>query len=231
LFEEENQAVVNFLVTIAGEHKVEALERFLANFETEVLSKGQRAQLVMAIFGDIVKNNSDSSVAIAFKTLQGVAKEKANNLNKKYPGNTINVLLMHGVFSRSIGLTKGLTACQDSDLVFIVDIDMLFTAEIVDNVFRFTSLGKAAYFPIVFKQFSNGLGGFWNTYGYGIMAAYKADIVRAGGFDTSIQGWGSEDVDLYNKCLKIGLTITRTTDPHLVHIYHKASYLFFNPKL
>jgi predicted glycosyltransferase involved in capsule biosynthesis len=57
------------------------------------------------------------------------------------------------------------------------------------------------------------------------MAAYKSDIVRAGGFNTRIHGWGKEDVDLYSKCLKVGLSITRATDPNLVHVYHQASSL------
>jgi hypothetical protein len=174
---------------------------------------------------------NDSSVVIPSKSLHEVAKEKASHFSSSYPGNKVNILIKHGVFSRAIGLTEGLRSCQDLDLVFIVDIDIFFTAEILDKVYKFTSPGQAAYFPFVFKQFSDGIGGFWNTYGYGIMAAYKTDIVRAGGFDTRIHGWGLEDKDLYNKCLEIGLTITRTTDPHLVHVYHKASYLFNNPTL
>ena len=215
--------VVTILVTLARASKLTSLKRFLTNFETEVMLKHEKAQLVMVIFQDVNNTNTNRSTADPDLVLLKHAQEKAMFFNKTYPSYSIRIIVKDGLFSRSLGLTEGLKACQDSDLVFIVDVDIHFTVDVLDRVRKFTSFGRAAYFPIIFSEFLNGNGGYWRASGFGIMAAYKADIVRAGGFDTSIEGWGKEDVDLYSKCLSIGLTITRTTNPQLVHIYHKAS--------
>ena len=42
-------------------------------------------------------------------------------------------------------------------------------------------------------------GGYFRTFGFGIFSAYKQELERVGGFNTSIEGWGGEDVDLYDK--------------------------------
>lgn len=46
---------------------------------------------------------------------------------------------------------------------------------------------------------------------------------QAGGYDTSIQGWGGEDVDIFNKFIARGgnISIFRAPDPGLIHVYHK----------
>lgn len=45
---------------------------------------------------------------------------------------------------------------------------------------------------------------------------------QVGGFDTSIKGWGKEDVDLFDKFVAISenITIIRAVDPGLVHVFH-----------
>ena len=221
---EDGGELITVLVTVGGNNKLAALERFLSNFEVEILLKHQKVQLCVVLFKDVAHKPSKTAASSNPETsLHRLVKEKAVHFKKNYPGNNLRILEKEGAFSRSIGLTEGLHACKDMDLVFIVDVDIYFTVEVLDSVRRFTSYHQAAYFPIFFKEFSNGNGGFWHVYSCGVVAAFKADIMRAGGFDTSIHGWGKEDVDLYNKVCKTGITITRTTDPHLVHVYHKAS--------
>jgi chondroitin sulfate synthase len=230
---EDGRQPVTILVTVAGADKAAALTRFLDNYETEILLKLQAARLIMVVFEDfvnnntnsVINNNSSSSSTGSNQSVLNLAQEKAAHFENNYPGYAVRILKKLGGFSRALGLTEGLKACQDSDLVFIVDVDIRFAVEALDSVRKFTRPGRAAYFPVVFSEFRDG-GGYWRDFGFGIMAAYKADIVLAGGFNTRIQGWGKEDVDLYSKCLKLGLTITRTTDPHLVHVYHQVSPRF-----
>ncbi len=233
---EDGRQAVTILVTVACADKAAALTRFLHNYETEILLKLQAARLIMVVFEDLANNNtndginnnnssSSSSSTGSSQSVLKLAQEKAAHFENNYPGYAVRILKKLGGFSRALGLTEGLKACQDSDLVFIVDVDIRFAAEALDSVRKFTRPGRAAYFPVVFSEFRDG-GGYWRDFGFGIMAAYKADIVLAGGFNTRIQGWGKEDVDLYSKCLKLGLTITRTTDPHLVHVYHQVSPRF-----
>ena len=44
---------------------------------------------------------------------------------------------------------------------------------------------------------------------------------HAGGFNTKIKGWGKEDVDLVTKIIQKHITVFRSTDNGLLHIYHK----------
>jgi chondroitin sulfate synthase len=89
------------------------------------------------------------------------------------------------------------------------------------------------YYPIVFSQYdptlicSNSLScdikwtnfssdlGYWRSFGYGIVSVYKKDLISVGGLDTSIKGWGKEDVDLYIKFVESNLTYTKKILPLL----------------
>ena len=52
--------------------------------------------------------------------------------------------------------------------------------------------------------------------------------MRVGGFDVSIQGWGLEDVDLFNKVVQAVLRILRSQEVGVVHIHHPV---FCDPRL
>lgn len=62
--------------------------------------------------------------------------------------------------------------------------------------------------------------GYWRLFGYGILSAYKCDLEKIGGFNTTIQGWGLEDVTLFDKFIQSNLNIIRVPDPTLRHVYH-----------
>lgn len=64
---------------------------------------------------------------------------------------------------------------------------------------------------------------------------YKGDLHSIGGFNTSITGWGMEDVDLFEKAVKVSNPhsllfiyslqspshrVIRAPEPGLIHIYH-----------
>ena len=77
--------------------------------------------------------------------------------------------------------------------------------------------------------------GFWRSYGYGLLCVYQKDFINSGGFDSSIRGWGLEDVDLVDKFLgekgeriNFGdntdrIEVIRAPDPTLVHVYHPSN--------
>jgi hypothetical protein len=50
---------------------------------------------------------------------------------------------------------------------------------------------------------------------------YKNDFVATKGFDTSIHGWGTEDLKLYRTFLKTNLAVIRATDRGIFHMYHQ----------
>ncbi|KAI8507345.1 Chondroitin sulfate synthase 1 [Branchiostoma belcheri] len=62
--------------------------------------------------------------------------------------------------------------------------------------------------------------GYWRYYGFGMVCLYQSDFVRSGGFDTTIEGWGLEDVDLYDKFVKNDIRAMRVVDPGMVHVFH-----------
>ncbi|CAI5438270.1 unnamed protein product [Caenorhabditis angaria] len=141
-------------------------------------------------------------------------------------------------FSRGIALMKGAATLPHNSLLFFTDVDMLFTCDALRRIKLNTILNAQIYFPIVFSEFSHESWsendklladafhygrrrGYFRNFGYGLAAMYKSDLMSIGGFDTKIEGWGKEDVDLFEKAIKSGnLRVIRTPEPGLVHIYH-----------
>ncbi|CAB3410902.1 unnamed protein product [Caenorhabditis bovis] len=141
-------------------------------------------------------------------------------------------------FSRGIALMRGAGTLPSNALLFFTDVDMLFTCDALRRIKLNTILNAQIYFPIVFSEFSHESWsendklladafhygrrrGYFRHFGYGLAAMYKADLMKIGGFDTKIEGWGKEDVDLFEKAIKYNkLRVLRSPEPGLVHIYH-----------
>lgn len=71
------------------------------------------------------------------------------------------------------------------------------------------------------KEVSDTLG-YFRVYGFGILSIFKCDFERVGGFDLTIKGWGLEDVQMFETLIKSNLTVFRTADSSLVHIFHSV---------
>ena len=178
-----------------------------------MLSQLQPARLVLVVF----KETKDDTA------MEDTVRDGVMGLESNYPGYDFTVSVLERVFSRAIGMMEGVQRCASSDLLFLVDVDIQFTADVLDNIRSFTKLGEQVYFPIVFSMFKGETDGYWRDFGYGIMAAYRADIDRVDGFNTTIVGWGKEDVDLFDRFVTTNLTIFRSPTPQLVHRYHEVT--------
>ena len=77
---------------------------------------------------------------------------------------------------------------------------MLFSADFFRRLLANVTPGLAFY-PIVFSQYDpahvgeifdnfeiDEMSGFWRKFGYGMIALYKSDFDKAGGFDVKIEG-------------------------------------------
>lgn len=83
------------------------------------------------------------------------------------------------------------------DLLFFVDVDMVFSRATLERIRTNTIRGRQAYFPIVFSEFDpttvyrdqavgvapnhfliNQDTGYWRQYGFGIVSVYKSDLRR-----------------------------------------------------
>jgi len=204
---------VTFIVPVAGQKKIPVIKRFLDNYEKEVLSQLQPARLVLVVFRE---DKEDTG-------MEDTVRDGVMGLESNYPGYDFTVTVLDRVFSRGIGMMEGVKLCAMTDLLFLVDVDIQFSADVLDNIRSFTKFGEQVYFPIVFSMFKGETDGYWRDFGYGIMAAYRADIEKVNGFNTTIVGWGKEDVDLYDRFVSTNMTIFRSPCPQLVHRYHEVT--------
>ncbi|XP_066507807.1 chondroitin sulfate synthase 3 [Hoplias malabaricus] len=220
---EHNQKKVHFLVPLTGRY--DTFLRFMDNFETICLISNQNVKLIIIL----VENDSNQD------------KEKHLDLVKeyhnKYPKADLSVIPMTGEFSRGLALEMGASQLSNNSLLFFCDVDLVFNSDALQRCRDNAVEGSQAYFPIVFSQYDPKMvyagshpddsnfvftkkTGFWRDYGFGITCIFKSDLLNAGGFDTSIQGWGLEDVDLFTKVINSGLKAFRSQETGIVHIYH-----------
>lgn len=220
-------------------NRLSTFDRFVHNYETVCLQQGadndgrQPVTLTVVPFG---RETADRAVAAA------------NQLMAKYAAARVTVVPAaadDGPFARALALDRGARSValgpdDDGDgdrLLLFVDVDMLWTASLLDRVRLNTVRGRSAYFPIVYSEYDpvvvygrptspnhflvNQDTGYWRQYGFGIVSVYRSDLAAAGGLDTAIRGWGNEDVDLFEKFVHARPTaVFRAADPDLVHVYH-----------
>ncbi|XP_033845464.1 chondroitin sulfate synthase 3 [Periophthalmus magnuspinnatus] len=220
---DQSQKKVHILVPLSGRYEI--FVRFMDNFEKVCLIPKQNVKLSI-----ILVENENSQ-------LKGKHAQLIEDYSRKYPRADLTVIPMTGNFSRGLALEIGSALLDNDTLLFFCDVDLIFTADAVQRCRDNTIQGKQVYFPIVFSQYNPKIvyaennprdnkfvitkkSGFWRDYGFGITCIFKRDLIKAGGFDTSILGWGLEDVDLYTKMINSGLKVLRSQEPGIVHIYH-----------
>ena len=88
--------------------------------------------------------------------------------------------------------------------------------------------GKSVYTPTIFRlscgYVAANPAGFWETTGFGLVAIYKSDWDRIGGFDlhdnATMYKWGGEDWALMDKIVGGALEYERVRCPYVYHYYH-----------
>uniref|UniRef100_A0A8C9VLI5 Hexosyltransferase n=1 Tax=Scleropages formosus TaxID=113540 RepID=A0A8C9VLI5_SCLFO len=220
---EPKEKRINVLVPLAGRYEI--FVRFMANFEKVCLVPSQNVKLLVLLFS--TDNDMERVKQI----------ELMREYHIRYPKAELEIQSVSGTFSRALALEIGSSHFSNDSLLFYCDVDLLFTTDFLNRCRANTILGEQTYFPIIFSQYDpkvvyagkvpsdnhyvfTSKTGLWRQYGFGIVCIYKADLVRAGGFDLSIQGWGLEDVDLFNKFVQSGIRLFRSTDTGIVHVHH-----------
>lgn len=220
---EHSQKKVHFLVPLTGRY--DTFVRFMNNFEKICFISNQNVKLVI-----ILVDNDDNQE-------REKHLELISEYHNKYPKADLSVIPMTGDFSRGLALELGASQLSNSSLLFFCDVDLVFNGEALQRCRDNAVEGSQAYFPVVFSQYDPKIvyagshpedssfvftkqSGFWRDYGFGITCIFKSDLLKAGGFDTSIQGWGLEDVDLFTKVINSGLKVFRSQETGIVHIYH-----------
>lgn len=220
--------VINFILPLSG--RFDAFQRFVSVYEDVCLQDDQKTTLTLVLYPSLTEPFSFSNSLNLVQRLQ-----------KKYPLSGIYIVPASGTFARAEALELGAAKYDDKveNLLFLVDVDMVFTSKTLDRIRTNTIKGKQAYFPIVFSEYDPNFShegatalrnhfildqnsGYWRQFGYGIVSVYKSDLKSVGGFDTGIRGWGKEDVDLFDKFVSVAVnfSVFRATDPQLVHVFH-----------
>lgn len=204
----------------------------------------------MNVFEEICLNTRENVkllvVYFAAESTGHEHKQILKTYQAKHPEAELLWIEANGTFSRGLALTLGANQFDGKSLLFFCDVDLVFDAGFLHRCRKNTILGQQVYYPMVFSQFNPDTiyetdkkpnshfifdkdAGFWRIYAFGIVSVYNNDLRTVGGFDTTIQGWGLEDVDLYGKFVNSeDLTVFRAPDPGLVHVYHDV---ICDPKL
>lgn len=213
---------INLILPLSG--RTEKLKVFLKRFADICVRWDARVFLTVVYFG---QKERDRLQSIFYQF------EKKENF-KDY-----KIIFQKGPFSRGAGLQKGVLSWEKgNNIMFFCDVDMYFTASFLERCRLYTEPGKMVYYPIVYSLYNpevvyNGAppsieqqlyvgkqNGYWRDFGFGMTCQYKNDFILTKGFDTSIHGWGIEDVKLYRKFLKTDLAVIRATDYGIFHMYH-----------
>lgn len=114
----------------------------MRNYEEVALQpEDQRTDLLVALYVDA----PESSQLIS----------QLSSLRARYPGSRINYLPLAGNFSRGVALDRAIRSsyCAPEDIVFFIDVDMIFTAQSIDRIRHNVIRGRQIYLPIVFSEY------------------------------------------------------------------------------
>jgi chondroitin sulfate synthase len=211
------EITVNIIVPLTG--RSDAMHRFIKTYANLVKNHHELLNLIIV---DFPESNHE------FEAL----KKELEDYEKKIGNTKIKLLRESGEFSRGKGLQTGAFSCEHDDLLFFCDIDMVFNAETLRHIRQYTVQGELAFYPTVFSKYDpastlkkgnfhiSEREGFWREYGFGMVSLYQADFLESGGFDTSLSGWGLEDVHLVSNFVAKGKDIMRSNAASLVHPWH-----------
>eukprot|EP00058_Branchiostoma_floridae_P011136 XP_002596624.1 hypothetical protein BRAFLDRAFT_78480 [Branchiostoma floridae] len=210
---------VHIIVPLTG--RTASFERFMENYEKVCLQTNENAKLLIILFknSNEVENESEQ------------VKKRTSTYQLKYPKAYLKLITVDREFSRGFALDIGASQFTDNSLLFFCDVDIVFKQDVLQRCRSRSIAGEQVYYPVMFSQYdprfaygdqsnTSNDSGYWRHSSYGMICLFGEDFSRSGKFNTTIRGWGLEDVDLCNKLVASGINIFRATDPGLVHVYH-----------
>lgn len=219
-YEEQMKKTISIILPVY--ERWESFKRFLTNYENICLKQEQNTRLTVILFES--KSNETNWIKDLFESVRVKYSKLSND-------SSFRMIVYNSTFTRALVRNMGAQAHDKNDLLFFIDVDLVFSQDVLLRIRLNTIQNRQVYFPIVLSEFnpkyrldnvshSTDLG-YWRYVGYGMVAAYKSDFDTSGGFNNNIKGWGSEDTKLYNSFLGSNLQIFRCVDPGLKHVYHK----------
>ncbi|CAF4586740.1 unnamed protein product [Rotaria sp. Silwood1] len=223
---------IHMIVPVSG--RLPTLKRLLTNFDHIVMRSNDSDLLNVHLYIILMETAEDSGERMS--TLADYIKK----FIQKYQSSRIHLIeVENGNFTRGYARSYGASRFNDTDLLFFIDLDMVFTRDLFSRIRHHTIFNKQVYFPIIFSQYDPSYWettqtslnfssfnlrddiGYWRLYGFGMLGIYKVDLGQIGSWNVEISGWGKEDVEIYDKLVQCPtLNVFRTIDNSLMHIFH-----------
>ena len=223
---------VHMIVPVSG--RLATLKRLLNNFDQVVLrSKDEdlRNVFLHIVLMETAEDSGERMSTIVQFIRSFIAERQTTHIRL--------IEVEQTNFTRGFARSYGASKFNDTDLLFFIDLDMIFTRALFPRIRHHTIFHRQVYFPIIFSQYDPNYWetsavtrdftsfplqddiGYWRQYGFGMLGIYKADLGSIGNWNVEISGWGKEDVEIYDKLVQsANLTVFRTIDTSLMHIFH-----------
>ncbi|PIK32938.1 putative chondroitin sulfate N-acetylgalactosaminyltransferase 1 [Apostichopus japonicus] len=221
---DSSKITINFIMPLKG--RLDKFRTFIKRFKSIAIDGPIEVFLTVVYFG-----------TEGLSELQDIL----HSLTTQYAFRNFKVVSLNQEFSRGLGLQEGVASWDGSNaLLFFCDVDIAFTQKFLEHCRYYTIPGQTVYYPVVFSLYNPEIvyhdqdpkpseddqlkitkeTGFWRDFGFGMTCQYRTDFLNIGGFDTNIQGWGMEDVELYRRYLQSHLKVIRVPDSGIFHTYH-----------
>jgi len=226
---ETNENIHQLNLIVVSSNKDTELIRFINNFEREVLNYPSRHKHFTLTILYFSQNNQilDLIYQLSVKYISLIRLSVIDQNQTSY--------------NRGLGRQLASKLFTNNQLLFFLDVDLVFTGQALDNtrrlmIHQLSISSCAVYFPIVYSVFSNMFlvdnrpiidvqnnFGLFSIYGFGNVAVRKRDLNRIGGWEMNNHDWGIEDVNLFTKFVNLSVecSIFRAVEPDLKHYYHK----------